>query len=131
MRLTVIPEDGTVSVDNVAHTELTLVNIPDNVNALQWYHNEGEIEYNGYEEKITELPDWALKAIDVYNIANTPPTYTEEELAQIAIQETNEASLQYLQETDWYVIRYEETGVPVPQEILDARAEARASIVHI
>jgi hypothetical protein len=34
----------------------------------------------------------------------------------------------YLASTDWYYIRFGETGVPVPQEILDARAAARASI---
>ena len=30
--------------------------------------------------------------------------------------------------TDWYVVRAFETGVPVPQHILDARESARRSI---
>jgi len=38
-------------------------------------------------------------------------------------------SLAYLAETDWYVIRYTETGAAIPQDILDARAAARAAIV--
>jgi hypothetical protein len=31
----------------------------------------------------------------------------------------------YLNSTDWYVIRRTETGVEVPAEVLDKRAEAR------
>ncbi len=33
----------------------------------------------------------------------------------------------YLAETDWYVVRAAETGAPVPEEILAARATARAT----
>jgi hypothetical protein len=33
-----------------------------------------------------------------------------------------------LTDTDWYVVRAFETGVPVPQHILDARESARRSI---
>jgi len=44
-------------------------------------------------------------------------------------EETNGIYLAYLAETDWYVIRNQETGVAIPQDILTARAEARAAIV--
>lgn len=43
---------------------------------------------------------------------------------------TNREARAYLASTDWYVIRKEETGTAIPQEILDARAAARASIVE-
>jgi len=43
---------------------------------------------------------------------------------------TNRDARAYLASTDWYVIRKEETGVAIPQEILDARAAARASIIE-
>lgn len=45
-------------------------------------------------------------------------------------KEINRQARAYLASTDWYVIRKEETGVAIPQEILDARAAARASIVE-
>ena len=32
----------------------------------------------------------------------------------------------YLSKTDWYAARFAETGVAIPQEILDMRAAARA-----
>ena len=44
---------------------------------------------------------------------------------QIAI---NARSRKYLNDTDWYVIRFAETGEPVPEEITAARAEARLAI---
>lgn len=37
---------------------------------------------------------------------------------------------QFLKDTDWYIIREQETGIPCPQEIKDARAEARQQIVE-
>ena len=43
---------------------------------------------------------------------------------------TNDQARAYLASTDWYVIRKEETGTAIPQEILDARAAARASIAE-
>ncbi len=36
--------------------------------------------------------------------------------------------LDYLASTDWYVIRALETGVPVPQDVREARARAREAI---
>ena len=31
----------------------------------------------------------------------------------------------YLDSTDWYVVRFSETGVPIPEEVSTKRAEAR------
>jgi len=36
--------------------------------------------------------------------------------------------IDYLASTDWYVIRALETGVPVPQDVTEARARAREAI---
>lgn len=36
----------------------------------------------------------------------------------------------YLASTDWLIVRMSETGIPVPQEVLGARAAARASVVE-
>jgi len=45
--------------------------------------------------------------------------------AQVASEAAQAAARQLLNSTDWYVVRMSETGVPVPQEILDQRAAAR------
>lgn len=55
-------------------------------------------------------------------------TITDETVLHQAQQESREA-LTYLNSTDWYVSRLVETGVPVPQNILDARAAARLKVL--
>jgi hypothetical protein len=42
----------------------------------------------------------------------------------------NRLNLQFLHSTDWYVVRFLETGVPIPEEISLKRAEARANIKY-
>ena len=58
-------------------------------------------------------------------MADPPPT-TEQVQAQ-----ANAEARAYLASTDWYVIRLQETGEPIPEGILEARASARASVVDI
>ena len=43
--------------------------------------------------------------------------------------EVNAEAKVYLASTDWYVVRQSETGVVIPADILQARAEARLRIV--
>jgi len=43
----------------------------------------------------------------------------------------NRKNRQFLDQTDWYVVRKAETGIPIPQDILDLRAQARAAIVPL
>lgn len=51
--------------------------------------------------------------------------YDDDALLQRAVNfEANEL----LRSTDWYVSRFAETGVAIPQEILDMRAAARAKL---
>ena len=42
----------------------------------------------------------------------------------------NAESLQFLSETDWYVTRFVETGIDIPQDIKDQRQEARSKVVQ-
>ena len=37
-------------------------------------------------------------------------------------------SRSYLASTDWYVVRRSETGEPIPQDVMDKRAAARAAV---
>jgi len=54
---------------------------------------------------------------------------TQEEIDEANRLTQNREALKYLSDTDWYVIRYQETGEPIPQDILATRAEARNKIV--
>lgn len=57
------------------------------------------------------------------------PEFTQEDLAQTEQDKINATARNYLDKTDWYVIRHQETGEPVPPEILTLRTEARAKVV--
>lgn len=65
MRVTIIRDDGFVSVDEVGHGQLDLSVIPAGVHAVQWYHTEGEVEYvdargrHTHNESITDLAPYA------------------------------------------------------------------------
>ena len=58
--------------------------------------------------------------------AHINPAPTPEQLQQQA----NAEARAYLAETDWYVIRLQETDEPVPAEILAERSAARARVIE-
>jgi hypothetical protein len=86
MRVTIIPEDGFVSIDGKGHSDLDLSFLPASVHAVQWYGEDGEVEHVDergravQNEEITDLTPYQ-GAIDawqqaenlVQDVANTPP----------------------------------------------------------
>lgn len=78
MRLTIIPSDGLVGVDNQFFSDLDLSTcaIPVNVHALQWYETEGELEFvsnpdrtKPQNELLIEVPSWANACAEVWGAA--------------------------------------------------------------
>ena len=60
---------------------------------------------------------------------NTPePEFTEEELAKQELDKQINEAKAYLISTDWYIIRYADSGKEVPTDIKIKRKEARISI---
>ena len=74
MRVTIIPEDGFVSVDGEGYSELDLSFMAADIHALQWYENEGEIERQDSRgrivanEEITDLMPYQ-PALDAWQAA--------------------------------------------------------------
>lgn len=64
----------------------------------------------------------AITESEALTITNPPPT-SEQLQAQ-----TNAEARAYLASTDWYVVRFAETGVAIPAEIAEARKLARESV---
>lgn len=67
-----------------------------------------------------------------YETVNVPAEYEiqVEEIQDNSVQEkANEQARKYLADTDWYIIRFMETGISVPSEISESRQSARNSIV--
>lgn len=72
MKLTVIPDDGAVYLDNVSYDHLDMTGVPTEVHALQWKETFGWIEFKDSAEQnaqITELPEWALALIPLWDAA--------------------------------------------------------------
>lgn len=64
--------------------------------------------------------------ITVHEVAPSEISTPSPEEVQAQI---NQESLIYLNSTDWYVVRFAETGIAIPIEILTARQIARESII--
>jgi hypothetical protein len=74
-------------------------------------------EYNLTTGEVTEHEDAPVTLLTV------------EELAKQAQELTNSTALKYLADTDFYVIRFMDSGIAVPVDITQKREEARASVV--
>jgi hypothetical protein len=74
MRITIIPADGFVSIDNVGFGSLDLSSLPTSIHALQWYDTDGEIERKDSRgrvisnETITDITPYQ-SAIDAWQAA--------------------------------------------------------------
>jgi hypothetical protein len=74
MRVTIIPSDGFVSVDDEGYEGLDLSFMTPDVHAVQWYDTEGEVEYQDARgrsvrnEDITDLTPYQ-PALDAWQAA--------------------------------------------------------------
>lgn len=50
MKVTIVPEDKTVVVDGVAAIDIDMSGIDENIHAIQWRDNKGEIEWKESSE---------------------------------------------------------------------------------
>jgi len=120
----VVTEDKVIAVDGEAR-EAEYV-FPSNLWAIQWDGSAGHAEW-------TDGPNTDLVPEDVapYVVMWTqnPPAEEVPVTPPTAQDIINNDSLNYLASTDWYVVRFAETGVAVPADIATARADARAAIV--
>ncbi len=56
------------------------------------------------------------------------PAYTSQQLEEYTINTLKNVNREYLANTDWYVIRENETGKKIPEEIANKRRQARLNI---
>lgn len=95
MRITIIAEDKAVYKDGNCLENLNIPMIPSDIHALQWNGLTGVIEYladeNGVRkqnEKITELPDWVMSAVSVWDARNAE---LQEEAARLQAEKEAQA----------------------------------------
>lgn len=127
MKLTIIPFDRIVYLDNIAYGNLDLsdAKIPNDIHALQWVGDSGWLEFkdNSDNKVIHELPDWAYVCIkkweEVDYVKNNPLPPTAEQNKLIATS--------LLIETDW--INQPDVIILNKDEFLDYRAIVRQYII--
>jgi hypothetical protein len=54
MRITIIPEDGRVSINGVGYSGIDLSLIDSSIHAIQWYDTEGEVEIKDARGRMVE-----------------------------------------------------------------------------
>ena len=91
MRVTVIPEDGFVSVDGEGYSDLDLSFTPYEVHALQWYDTDGEIEYQDARGRATH--NEAITSLEQFEYWNQ--CYTVWQAAQEAAAQEATQALEY------------------------------------
>lgn len=75
MRLIIIPSDGAVYKDGKSYSDISWDGTPDTVHALQWFGQDGWVEFNDGtpNEQIGELPAWVTNALAAWDVADNPP----------------------------------------------------------
>ena len=97
MRVTIIPSDGFVSVDGEGYDGIDLSFMSEDINALQWYGSDGEIEIKDgrncivSNEKITDISPYQ-PALDSWQVDKE--IAEQEEIAMTESLETSVASLE-------------------------------------
>lgn len=76
-------------------------------------------EKNGSQDHLITKDMVMLTKSDLIEIANKSEQITINQIAR-----------DYLRKTDWYIVRFAETGEPIPEEITTKRAESRSSIIE-
>lgn len=131
--VSVIPEDHFIAVDGVGY--FLDFSAPDNLHAVQWHNGKGHCEWTdrgntdivSYEDEVQPyVAAWEAEytRLQALEQAEQAPERVAERECRAALQE----QLKYLDTTDWYVVRYEETGAAIPAEVTTARADARKTI---
>jgi phosphoenolpyruvate carboxylase len=84
-------------------------------------------EHNSIVEQAQAQGKWIGGDENGNPILIDPPQPTEEEIKQARIKELEF----FLSSTDWYVVRFADTGEPVPSEIKQQRQDARDEISRL
>jgi hypothetical protein len=134
MKLTIIPSDSCVYVNNHSYSELDISFCPSDVHALQWNETFGWVEFKKLNDgttpknqEINQLPEWANLCVTAwesadYNSKNPTPLTPE----QIILSNKKKAS-SFLIESDFSVLP--DVNLQNKQEWLDYRSALRLIII--
>lgn len=108
IRLTIIRENGFVSINDVGYDQIAMDSLAPNVRAVQWYGDKGDVEF--FEVDGVKPPNQEITAIDQFQFvidgwdakdyaAKHPPAPTPP-----SAEYNKQIASQKLYETDWTTI---------------------------
>lgn len=127
MRLTIIVADKSVYKNGLRYGGFDLSFVPADVHALQWFNDNGWIEYAGDapNQSIEQLPDWASQCAAMWDNADYlekhPPAPSEDQL----IANCKEIARAWLQLTDYAALPDVAERLLNQAEFISFRAEVR------
>ena len=89
-------------------------------------NQEGSDITNATSSRVVQTIDGE---ITLYTFAAEYTVETVDITAQHQAEKESQEALQYLKDTDWYIVREMDSGEPCPQEIKTARAAARLKVL--
>jgi hypothetical protein len=149
MRVTIIPDDKLVVVNGEPVEGVNMSSMPSEIHAVQWYEDHGEIEFRDRRanEQFTDFDArfggfvhlFAARKITIKREkAPNPYSDWDDTLNEWVENSTRKGAFdiaqqvlthkRYLISTDWYYARLQETGTPVPPEVVAKRIAARIYI---
>ena len=76
-------------------------------------------------KELTRLDNGAEVNYFEYEQIRVDPTFDVDAIDKLVAKAKSNEAQKYLASTDWYLVRFIDSGVEVPQEVKDKRAEAR------
>lgn len=125
-QLTVVVANRLIVVNNEPRTVSPDFTFPANLHAIQFEAGQGHAEWPHQNNTAIQETD-LLPYVQAWEAAAPDHTPTDGTLS--TQERTNLDARTYLYETDWYVVRFLETGKTVPPEISTQRQQARDAIV--
>ena len=91
---------------------------------------DATINHSQYGEIPTTLEGEQLEKAEAGDFGEVLPLTESdnERIAQLEQEAINAENLAYLTSTDWYIVRKQETGAEIPDDILTKRQKAREAI---
>jgi hypothetical protein len=125
-QLTVVVANRLIVVNNEPRTISPNFTFPAKLHAIQFEAGQGHSEWSHQNNTAIQKTD-LLPYVQAWEAAAPDHTPTADTLS--TQERTNLDARTYLYETDWYVVRFLETGKAVPPEISTQRQQARDAIV--
>ena len=126
-RITIINnDDGTmdIMVDGENIEQISSDNLDDDIHAIQWYGDHGEVEYNDRNEEITDFSPFNQLLLDRDAVIDSiVEEAIEEEPSEDEVVRDKRNRL--LKDTDWIILRYLDQGDEVPLEWKEYRQALR------